>query len=116
VRRHDLINSKADIYIKEQNYYENGLIIGADYQNFSSLFISLSASYSFRRYPDVLSDQVLSLYSSRNIFNLSLFLQLPIIDKFMFNLFAAYDNDQDLDNDEDKIRSSMFSAELQYQF
>jgi len=116
VRRHDLINSEADIYIKEQNYYENGLIIGADYQNFSSLFISLSASYSFRRYPDILSDQVLSLYSSRNIFNLSLFLQLPIIDKFMFNLFAAYDNDQDLDNDEDKIRSSMFSAELQYRF
>jgi len=43
-------------------------------------------------------------------------MQMPILDKLMFNLFAAYDNDQDLDNDEDKIRSTMFSAELQYQF
>jgi len=113
---HHSIGGGLAVYINEQNYYENGLLAGIDYQNFEDLFISLSASYSFRRYPEAASDQVLSLYSSRNILNLSLFMQMPILDKLMFNLFAAYDNDQDLDNDEDKIRSTMFSAELQYQF
>ncbi len=116
IKKHSSISSTQDVYVNEQNYCENGLLAGVDYQKFNDLFISLSASYSFRRYPDVSSEQVLSLYSSRNIFNINLFLQVPVFNDLNFNLFAAYDNDQDLDNDEDKTRSSMFSAELRYRF
>lgn len=115
-RKHSSFSGAQAMLIDEQNYYENGLLLGFDYQRLSGLFISVSASYNFRRYPQAVSGEDLSLYSNRDILNLSLFMQIPISASLYFSALASYDNDRDKDRDEGNIRSSLFSAELQYRF
>jgi len=116
LRKYKEFTGAQGAYIREQNYYENGMILGMDYQNFNNLFISFSASYGLRRYPQAVTDADFSLYNNRNILNINLLMQIPILPRLDFNFLASYDNDRDLDSDENNTRSSIFSAEIQYQF
>ncbi len=103
-------------YIKEQNYSGHGVAFGADYSTLTGMYISLSGSYVWRRYPDAIDVDIFRIYSNKNILSLLLMLQIPITDHIELNSFVSYDNDQDLDTDENNTRSSFFSAEIVYKF
>ncbi len=115
-KKHDVFSEASAAYIEEQNFLGNGVSVGFDYYNRNAFFVTINSSYLWRRYPDAQNESALTIYSNRNIFNLFVMIQLPLIDKFSLNVFGAYDNDQDVDTDENNTRSSLFSAELQYRF
>ena len=115
-KTHQTQEGGRDVLVREQNYYENGLLMGLDYQNTSGLFLSVDAAYSWRRYPHTVSGEELSLYSNRDVLSLSMFMLIPLSRSLDFHAIASYDNDRDKDKDEGNIQSSFFSIELQYKF
>jgi|GEM_PF-2271024 len=111
----DFAGSNA-IYIKEQNYFGHGLIAGADFSFTNNFFLTMNASYTWRRYPDNQRTNILSFYSNRDILTLFALGQIPLLDNLKLNIFLTYDNDKDLDNDRNDTRSAIFSCEFQYAF
>jgi len=115
-KRHLLSAGLEPAFVEEQNYWGNGFIAGLDYFKFRGTLFSFEASYTFRRYPQAQASEWGSLYNNRNVLNLNLLAQIPLISCINLNLFASYDNDQDLDSDYGNTRSAIFSAELIYRF
>ncbi|MGD9897592.1 MAG: hypothetical protein AB7T22_00565 [Calditrichaceae bacterium] len=114
-RHHFLRGNAGKVYVDEQNYTGNGIITGIDYSGGNNTFISLSGSYTWRRYPYA-QDAALSIYSDRNVFSLFLIGQIPVAGNIIFNIFASYDNDQDKDWDKNDTRSALFTSEIEYKF
>ena len=77
---------------------------------------SLSFSYQLRRYPESPTNDLINLYSSRNIFSLIALGNFPLTKNFSINVLAVYDNDKDIDNDQGNTQSSIFNLELEYKF
>jgi len=115
-KRHFTFEGAQDAYIFEQNYRGDGVLLGMEFFNFSRFMLSAFATYTWRRYPDALSDGLGSLYNDRNVLNFNLFLQAPLFRGLSINVFTSYDDDRDLDSDSGNIHHSIFSAELQYTF
>lgn len=115
-KRHFDFAGSYNIYIREQNYFGHGLIVGIDFSYSKRFFLAMNASYTWRRYPDNQRTGILSLYANRDILTLFMLGQIPLQEKLALNIFVTYDNDKDLDNDRNDSRSAIFSCELQYTF
>lgn len=115
-RNHNMFQGAEASYIIEQNYYSNGFFMNMNYNNLAHWLLSMSFTYSFRRYPDVDGDDVFGIYNNRNIMSLFLIAQWNINPYIDVNLFVSYDNDDDLDIEYNSTRSSYYSAEVQYKF
>ena len=113
-KKYLLFSGSNNLYINEQNFYSNGIISGVDYQNISGWYISASAMYSWRIYPNAPGDDEFSLYYSRNVLNLFFMGQIPLTSKLNLSILVSYDNDKDKDYDINNMRSSYFTVELQY--
>ena len=79
-------------------------------------YLMLNLGYQWRRYPDSVSKEIISLYSSRNILSVMLMGYIPLGDALILNLFAIYDDDQDIDFDQQNNQSTIFTLELEYLF
>ncbi len=113
-RTHETSAGLQDQYILEQDYFANGFSVGVDHSSLSGFILSAELSYTARRYPQASGQDVLSIYSSRNIITLLAFGHLPLSDRWSIDLLASYDNDKDIDNDSNDVVSSFFSLEIQY--
>ena len=115
-KKHHTFEEALTSFIDEQNYHGNGAVLGFEYHQYSGALLSIEGTYIWRRYPQSVDESWGSIYHNRNILNFNFLLQLPLNNALSMNVFAFYDNDQDLDSDSGNTRSSMFSAELEYRF
>jgi len=115
-KKHFLFPSAVKEYIEEQNYFGHGISFSVEYSNINSYLLMFNTVYTWRRYPDAHSDNSINLYANRNILNFNLLAQIPVWKGIFFNIFASYDNDQDLDTENSNARNSFFSAEIEYRF
>ena len=113
-KKHIPFFGSYETYIIEQDFHSNGLIAGIDYQNISGWYISTSAMYSWRKYPNASNGDEFSIYYNRNILNLFIMAQVPITEKLNLSILLSYDNDEDKDFDINNMRSSYFTIEMQY--
>ncbi len=102
--------------VNEQNYNSNGIFVSLNYFSFGGMYLTTSVSYQWRRYPDSITNDLISIYSNRNIFSAMLLAYIPIISQLTLNGFATYDNDEDIDFDQQNNQSTIFSVELEYIF
>ncbi len=116
LKKHRIFPGAQEIYIQEQNFYGNGILFGIESGDYNSYLLTLSMAYTFRRYPEAQADDVLNIYSNRNILNVTLFGQIPVYHCINIGIIASYDNDQDLDRDESNTRNSFFSFDIEYKF
>ena len=100
----------------EQNYGSNGLFSSLNYFSNNGMNFSLSMSYQWRRYPESPTNDLINLYSSRNVLSFLALGNLPLTNHFSINILAVYDNDKDIDNDQGKTQSSIYNIELEYKF
>ena len=115
IKRHKDYNGDENS-IMEQNYNSHGIFSSMNYFSFSGIYLSLYLSYQWRRYPDYVTNELLSVYSDRNIFSIFILAYLPITRNVTLNILASYDNDKDIDIDQQNNQSSIFSTELEYKF
>ncbi len=115
-REHHICAGSNSIYIKEQNYFDNGLLAEVNYHHSSNLLFTGMVTYSKRVYPESENVDIISFYKSKNILNLFILFQTPINQNLDVNVFLCYDGDKELDNDKNDTRSIIFSAELEYEF
>jgi hypothetical protein len=107
----------ADNYdVGEQNYNANGLSLLLNYFSPGGIYFSTSLSYQWRRYPRVITNEIISLYSDRNIFSALILAYVPVSAHFTINAFISYDNDKDIDLDQQNSQSTIFTFELEYLF
>jgi len=102
--------------VNDQNYNSNGIYLALNYFSFGGSYLTTSVSYQWRRYPDSVTNDLISIYSNRNIFSIMLLAYIPLSDNFSFNTFATYDNDTDIDFDQQNNQSTIFTVELEYSF
>ncbi len=115
-RSHRLKGGLNERYITEQDYREHGYSLGVNYSGGKEIFLSMEVSHTRRTYPDNQESRALSLYSTRSIWTLFLYVQVPVMENVRLNVLGSYDNDRDVDIDNNDMRSSFFTAELQYLF
>ncbi len=82
----------------------------------SGMDLTTSVSYQWRRYPESITNDLISIYSNRNIFSAMLLAYIPITSQLNLNGFAMYDNDEDIDFDQQNNQSTIFTIELEYIF
>jgi hypothetical protein len=80
------------------------------------MYVTTSVSYQWRRYPDSITNDLISLYSNRNIFSAMILVYLPITSHLTLNCFSTFDNDDDIDFDQQNNQSTIFTLELEYIF
>jgi hypothetical protein len=102
--------------VNEQNYNSQGLFVSFNYFSLSGTYFTASVSYQWRRYPDSITNDLISIYSNRNIFSAMLLAYVPLSKNFTFNVFATFDNDKDIDFDQQNNQSTIFTLELEYTF
>ena len=102
--------------VSEQNYNSNGVYVSLNYFSAGGTYLTTSVSYQWRRYPESLTNDLISIYSNRNIFSVMLLAYVPLSNNFNFNIFATYDNDNDIDFDQQNNQSTIFTLELEYTF
>jgi hypothetical protein len=102
--------------VNEQNYNSNGVFVSLNYFSIGGTYLTTSISYQWRRYPNSLTNDLLSIYSNRNIFSAMLLAYVPLTNNFNLNVFATFDNDNDIDFDQQNNQSTIFSVELEYIF
>jgi hypothetical protein len=105
-----------DLASTEQDYNSNGLFSSLNYFSLEGITFSLSLSYQLRRYPESPTNDLINLYSSRNVLSLIALSNIPLTSNFSLNVLAVYDNDKDVDNDQGNTQSSIFNLELEYKF
>jgi hypothetical protein len=111
------LDHPLDTYnVSEQNYNSNGLFVSLNYFALSGTYLTTSVSYQWRRYPKTLTNDLISLYSNRNIFSAMLLAYFPFTNNLSFNVFATFDNDLDIDFDQQNNQSTIFTLELEYIF
>lgn len=102
--------------VNEQNYNSDGIFLSVNYFSISGLYITSSLSYQWRRYPQSITNDLISIYSNQNIFSIMIIAYMPITNHLNFNSFITYDNDQDIDFDQQNNQSTIFTLELEYIF
>ena len=115
IKSHTKIEEDA-IESTEQNYNSNGLFSSLNYFSKDGMNFSFSMSYQWRRYPESPTNDLINLYSSRNVLSLIALGNFPLTNNFGINVLAVYDNDKDIDNDQGKTQSSIYNIELEYKF
>ena len=111
------VNQPLDSYdVREQNYSSNGIFISLNYYSNEGMYVTSSASYQWRRYPDSITNDLISIYSNRNVFSATLLAHIPVSSQLALNVFATYDNDKDIDFDQQNNQSTIFTLELEYMF
>ena len=105
-----------EIYIKEQNFHDDGILAELNYHNSNSMLFTGTVTYSKRVYPESENVELISFYKSKYVLNLFILFQMPIYRNLSANVFLCYDGDKELDNDKNDTRSIIFSAELEYNF
>lgn len=101
---------------KEQDYKTKGIYASINYFAGTETYFWFSLSYQWRRYPESLTNDLINLYSSRNILSLMLMGYIPIYRNIKLNIMGMYDNDKDIDNDQGMTQSSLFNIEIEYGF
>jgi len=99
---------------KEQDYHSNGIFSSLNYFSESGSFLSFSISYQWRRYADSPTNDLINLYSSRNIMSLMISGYFPVYNNVSLSILGMYDNDNDIDNDQGRTQSTIFNIELEY--
>lgn len=102
--------------VNEQNYNSNGVYLSLNYFSSGGTYLTTSVSYQWRRYPESLTNDLISIYSNRNIFSVMLLAFVPLSNNFNLNVFATFDNDNDIDFDQQNNQSTIFTVELEYTF
>jgi hypothetical protein len=102
--------------VNEQNYNSNGVFVSLNFFSMEGTYLTTQASYQWRRYPNSLTNDLISIYSNRNIFSIMLLAYVPLTENFSFNVFAIFDNDNDIDFDQQNNQSTIFTVELEYTF
>lgn len=102
--------------MSEQNYNSDGIFLSLSYLNTTGSYFSASVSYQWRRYPQSATNDILSLYSNRNILSVTAMVNWPLLTNLFLNTYIMYDNDQDIDLDQQNNHSTIFTAELEYKF
>ena len=74
----------------------------------------VNAGYQWRRYQQSISEEIISLYTDRNILSVMVRGYFPITEHIQINLFAIYDDDQDVDYDQQNTQSTIFTLECAY--
>ena len=105
-----------EIASTEQDYNSNGIFSSLNYFSIDGITFSLSLSYQMRRYPESPTNDLINLYSSRNVLSLIALGNFPLTNNFSFNVLAVYDNDKDIDNEQGNTQSTIFNLELDYKF
>jgi hypothetical protein len=100
----------------EQNYNSNGVFVSLNFFSIGGTYLTTQLSYQWRRYPNSLTNDLISIYSNRNIFSIMLLTYVPLTENFSFNVFAIFDNDNDIDFDQQNNQSTIFTVELEYTF
>jgi hypothetical protein len=111
-----LTNTPENYDVNEQNYNSDGIFLLLNYFSLRGIYISTSISYQWRRYPQSITNDLISIYSNRNIFSVMLIGYIPISSHFNLNAFITYDNDEDIDFDQQNNQSTIFNVELEYLF
>ncbi len=107
----------GDVYdVSEQNYDGSGIFGGITYMAPSGAYFVVNLSYQWRRYPNSLSKEIISLYTDRNIFSTMVMGYLPLTQNIFMNVFAIFDDDHDVDFDQQNNQSTIFTLELEYRF
>jgi len=111
------ITHGVDSYnVNEQNYNSNGIFVSLNYFSTGGMYLTTSVSYQWRRYPYSITNDLISIYSNRNIFSAMFLAYLPITSHLTLNGFATFDNDNDIDFDQQNNQSTIFTLELAYIF
>jgi len=111
------IRNTLDSYdVNEQNYNSNGIFISLNYFSIGGMYLTTSVSYQWRRYPDSITNDLISIYSNRNIFSAMILVFMPITSHLTLNCFTTFDNDDDIDFDQQNNQSTIFTLELEYIF
>ena len=87
-----------------------------NYFSTGGMYLTASVSYQWRRYPDSITKDLISLYSNRNIFSAMILAYIPITSQLNLNGFATFDNDEDIDFDQQNNQSTIFTVEFEYIF
>jgi hypothetical protein len=102
--------------VNDQNYNSSGIFISLNYFTTGGMYITTSVSYQWRRYPDSITNDFISIYSNRNIFSAMVLAYIPITSHLNLNGFATFDNDEDIDFDQQNNQSMIFTIEIEYTF
>jgi len=102
--------------VNEQNYQSNGIFVSTNFFSTGGMYLTTSLSYQWRRYPDSITNDLISIYSNRNIFSAMLLAYIPLTSNLIINGFATIDNDEDIDFDQQNNQSTIFTVELEYIF
>jgi hypothetical protein len=102
--------------VNEQNYNSDGIFLLLNYFSLNGMYISSSFSYQWRRYPPSTTNDLISLYSNRNVFSAMLLAYIPLTSNLFINAFITFDNDEDIDFDQQNNQSTIFSVEFEYVF
>ena len=115
LRKHRSISS--DIFdVTEQNYTSNGIYMALSLLNSNGSYLSASISYQGRRFPQSATNDIISIYSDRNILSITAMAYWPLLSNLFLNTYIMYDNDKDKDLDQQSNQSTIFTAELEYKF
>jgi hypothetical protein len=115
IRRHrPHIDNLYDV--EEQNYDSNGIFTSLNLMTIAGTYLSAAVSYQYRRYPQAATNELISIYSNRNLLSVFFMAYIPVIDNLFFNAYITYDNDQDIDLDQQNNQSIMINAELEFKF
>lgn len=115
-KRHNLDNLTEKQYAADSDYQSNGFNAGLDYSNLSEMYFSLNFEYTRRRYPNIVAEESISIFSNRNIFSVLFFAQMPLSSRLSVNAIVSYDNDKDIDRDFNDMISSFYTLEFAYTF
>jgi hypothetical protein len=102
--------------VSEQDYNAHGTFTALNYYTTNGMYLSLTIDYQWRRYPHSIINDLISIYSNRNVFSAMLIAYFPLFNKLQLNTFVTYDSDKDIDFDQQNNQSTIFSVELEYLF
>ena len=106
-----------DIFnVSEQNYNSNGFFLSLSYLNSPGAYLSASVRYQWRRYPKSAPNDIISIYSNRNVLSVTAMVYWPLMSNLFLNTYIMYDNDQDIEIDQQSNQSTIFTTELEYKF
>ena len=115
VKKHEN-GTDQDYDVTEQDYQANGLFLNLGIYGKNGLYFNGSASYQWRRYSNSVTNEILSIYSNRDVFSVFFTAFIPLSGHFSLNAFATYDNDKDIDLDQQNNQSVIFNMEVAYKF
>ncbi|TFH02874.1 MAG: hypothetical protein E4H13_00660 [Calditrichales bacterium] len=105
-----------DYNVNEQNYRSRGLYFEINYFALEGAYLSASISYQQRRYPDSATNDLISLYSDRNLLSFMIIGSANLTSNLSIYSFTTFDDDKDIDLDQQDNQSVIFSTELVYRF